>query len=208
MGSQAGHRDGQRVESRARSRRPYGLDEADVPSPDSTGLILTHDEIESLYRGRITRLFDERDPRPDWLLQFALGDVGSVLVHQSERAALLVVGTREHVGRGRLLTGSVSTTASVTPAVPSRRSQTQSAGQAFSLGSNRGDGRDRRPSMSEIVVGLDLSPASHAALAWAADQLARPGFGISGAPALAESSAGGFGSSGFRSSSEGSATCP
>ena len=41
-------------------------------------------------------------------MQFAHGEVGSVLVHQAEHAALLVVGTREHVGLGRLLTGSVS----------------------------------------------------------------------------------------------------
>ena len=87
---------------------PYGLDEADVTSSDSTGRILTHDEIEALYRSRITRLFDEVSPRPDWLIQFAVGEVGQVLVHQAEHAALLVVGTREHVGLGRLLTGSVS----------------------------------------------------------------------------------------------------
>ena len=87
---------------------PYGLDDADVTSGHPTGRILTHDEIEDLYRGRITRIFDEVSPRPDWLIQFAHGQVGSVLVHQAEHAALLVVGTREHVGLGRLLTGSVS----------------------------------------------------------------------------------------------------
>ena len=87
---------------------PYGLDEADVTAGRRTGRLLTHDEIEDLYRGRITRIFDEVSPRPDWLIQFAHGEVGSVLVHQAEHAALLVVGTREHVGLGRLLTGSVS----------------------------------------------------------------------------------------------------
>ena len=87
---------------------PYGLDEADVVSGRSTGRILTHDEIEALYRWRITRLFDELRPKPDWLMQFAQGEVGPVLVHQAERAALLVVGTREHVGLGRFLSGSVS----------------------------------------------------------------------------------------------------
>ena len=87
---------------------PYGLDETDVSASGSRGLILTHDEIEALYRGRITRLFDEVSPRPDWLIQFAYGLVGPVLVHQAERAALLVVGTREHLGLGRLLSGSVS----------------------------------------------------------------------------------------------------
>jgi hypothetical protein len=70
--------------------------------------LLTHDEIEDLYRARITRIFDEVSPRPDWLIQFAHGEVGAVLVHQAEHAELLVVGTREHVGLGRLVAGSVS----------------------------------------------------------------------------------------------------
>jgi nucleotide-binding universal stress UspA family protein len=46
-------------------------------------------------------------PRPDWVLQFASGDTGPVLVRQSEDARLLVLGTREHVGLGRLVSGSV-----------------------------------------------------------------------------------------------------
>ena len=87
---------------------PYGLDDADVAGPNSAGVVLTHDQIEALYRGRITRVFDEVDPRPDWLMQFARGEVGPVLVHQAENAAMLVVGTREHVGLERLLVGSVS----------------------------------------------------------------------------------------------------
>jgi len=87
---------------------PYGLDEADVVPSHFTGPLLTHDQIEALYRGRITSVFDEVRPRPDWLIQFARGEVGPVLVHQAEHAALLVVGTREHVGLERLLVGSVS----------------------------------------------------------------------------------------------------
>ena len=87
---------------------PYGLDDADVTSANSAGRLLTHDEIENLYRSRITRIFDEVSPRPDWLIQFAHGETGRVLVSQSEHAALLVVGTREHVGLGRLLASSVS----------------------------------------------------------------------------------------------------
>jgi nucleotide-binding universal stress UspA family protein len=57
---------------------PYGLDGTDVTSGRPTGRILTHDEIEDLYRGRITRLFDELHPKPDWLMQFAQGEVGPV----------------------------------------------------------------------------------------------------------------------------------
>jgi len=87
---------------------PYGLDEADVAPPHYAGPLLTHDQIEGLYRARITNVFDEVDPRPDWLMQFARGEVGPVLVHQAANAPLLVVGTREHVGLERLLVGSVS----------------------------------------------------------------------------------------------------
>ena len=48
------------------------------------------------------------DPEPGWLLQFAEGHPGKVLVEQSTSSALLVVGTQEQVGLGRLLLGSVS----------------------------------------------------------------------------------------------------
>jgi nucleotide-binding universal stress UspA family protein len=60
------------------------------------------------YVASITKVFDDIAPRPDWLLQFAKGEPGAVLVRQSGDAQLLVVGTREHVGLGRLLVGSIS----------------------------------------------------------------------------------------------------
>ena len=87
---------------------PYGLDESAVAFPETAGLLLTHDEIETLYRHRITRIFDEIHPRPDWLIQFAQGQPGPVLVRQARHARLLVVGTREHIGLERLLVGSIS----------------------------------------------------------------------------------------------------
>ena len=87
---------------------PYGLDQVEFALLETVGLLLTHDEIETRYRHRITRLFDEIDPRPDWLIQFAQGEPGRVLVRQARNAQLLVVGTREHVGLGRLLAGSIS----------------------------------------------------------------------------------------------------
>ena len=69
---------------------------------------LSPDRIEAIYRASITRVFDEIHPRPDWLFQFAKGDAGPVLVRQSRDASLLVVGTPEHVGLGRLIAGSVA----------------------------------------------------------------------------------------------------
>jgi hypothetical protein len=43
-----------------------------------------------------------------WTLGFVLDDPGPALVKRSEEAAMLVVGTHEHVGLARLVSGSVS----------------------------------------------------------------------------------------------------
>jgi nucleotide-binding universal stress UspA family protein len=86
---------------------PYGLSSAGFPSPiDVTNL--TEEEIQESYRQAITAMFHAASPDPEWIMQFASGDAGQVLVRQSKDARLLVVGTREHVGLGRLLTSSVS----------------------------------------------------------------------------------------------------
>ena len=53
-------------------------------------------------------MFEAVSPLPNWILQFASGDTGHILVEQSQDARLLVVGTREHAGLRRLLSGSVS----------------------------------------------------------------------------------------------------
>jgi nucleotide-binding universal stress UspA family protein len=68
----------------------------------------TMDEIESAYRTNITNVFQEIDPRPDWSMEFLRGEPGPVLVRKAKDAQLLVIGTREHVGLGRLLVGSIS----------------------------------------------------------------------------------------------------
>ena len=86
---------------------PYGLSSARVSGPVNVK-DLSHEELQNAYRQAITAVFDAISPRPDWVLQFASGDTGPVLVRQSEDARLLVLGTREHVGLGRLVSGSVS----------------------------------------------------------------------------------------------------
>jgi nucleotide-binding universal stress UspA family protein len=68
----------------------------------------TMDEIESAYRTNITNVFQEIGPRPDWSMEFLRGEPGPVLVREARDAQLLVIGTREHVGLGRLLVGSIS----------------------------------------------------------------------------------------------------
>lgn len=84
---------------------PFGAESAD---PGTAVRFLSHDEIDDLYRASITRVFDAVRPRPDWVMQFARGDAGPVLVHQSRQAIALVIGTPSHVGLGRVLVGSVA----------------------------------------------------------------------------------------------------
>nr|WP_204915940.1 universal stress protein [Microlunatus panaciterrae] len=56
----------------------------------------------------VQRVFDSVNPRASWSLEYAQGDPGEVLVQQSHHARMLVIGTREHTGIGRLRSGSVS----------------------------------------------------------------------------------------------------
>jgi nucleotide-binding universal stress UspA family protein len=56
----------------------------------------------------VSAVFRAVGPEPDWTLEFRDGPTGRELVSAAAEARLLVVGTREHVGLGRLISGSVS----------------------------------------------------------------------------------------------------
>ena len=86
---------------------PYGSSNTPLPARPHD-VDPTFDEIQAAYLASITEVFDDISPRPDWLIQFATGEPGHVLVRQSQESQLLVVGTREHVGLGRILVGSIS----------------------------------------------------------------------------------------------------
>ena len=86
---------------------PYGLSSIGFPAPMNY-LDMRREEIEDSYREAIAAVFEAVSPLPNWILQFASGDTGHILVEQSQDARLLVVGTREHAGLRRLLSGSVS----------------------------------------------------------------------------------------------------
>ncbi|HKN42526.1 MAG TPA: universal stress protein, partial [Propionibacteriaceae bacterium] len=58
--------------------------------------------VDDSYRDAITGVFEAVSPSPDWVLEFVHGYAGESLVFLSKHAELLVVGTREHVGLGRL----------------------------------------------------------------------------------------------------------
>jgi nucleotide-binding universal stress UspA family protein len=87
--------------------RPYGFAAPDIPlTVEPTEL--TPEESPDARRNAITAVFEAVSPHRDWVLEFVSGYAGEVLVRRSKDAQLLVVGTREHVGLGRLLAGSVS----------------------------------------------------------------------------------------------------
>jgi nucleotide-binding universal stress UspA family protein len=64
--------------------------------------------MDLVYRDAVASVFDAIQPEAGWRLQFFSGEAGRALVAESVGAALAVVGTREHVGIGRLVSGSVS----------------------------------------------------------------------------------------------------
>jgi nucleotide-binding universal stress UspA family protein len=59
-------------------------------------------------RAAVTAEWEAAHPKLGWRLEFYNGDPGRLLVAESRHAELLVIGTREHVGWGRILSGSVS----------------------------------------------------------------------------------------------------
>jgi nucleotide-binding universal stress UspA family protein len=65
-------------------------------------------EMDAPHREAAEAVFDSVQPELGWQLKFFSGEAGPILVAESAGAALLVVGTREHVGIGRLISGSVS----------------------------------------------------------------------------------------------------
>ena len=56
---------------------PFGVSSPDPKSEAERHL--SFDEVDARYRASITAVFDEINPRPDWLIQFARGDAGPVL---------------------------------------------------------------------------------------------------------------------------------
>ena len=66
------------------------------------------DELRDEVEGEIRSAFDSLAPEPTWRLEFWGGSIGPTLVDQAKPADLLVIGTREHTGVDRVLSGSVS----------------------------------------------------------------------------------------------------
>ncbi len=66
------------------------------------------DKAEETYRNAVTAVWEMVQPEQSWRLEFYNAEPSSLLVTESSHADLLVIGTREHVGWGRILNGSIS----------------------------------------------------------------------------------------------------
>jgi nucleotide-binding universal stress UspA family protein len=124
-------------------------------------------------RAPIIEMFKAVTPNPDWVLEFVSGYAGEVLAGLSQDAQLLVVGTREHVGLGRLLVGSVShycLTHAGCPVVavpaPAPVATASSGAQTDSV--EQEESEVEPPHSSLILAGVDGSAESLAAVRYAA----------------------------------------
>jgi len=86
---------------------PTGMASEGTPLMEAIGY-LPNAELIADYQQQVRDLFDAVQPEHDWTLQFEMGRPGRVLVRESESARLLVIGTGEHAGLGRILIGSTS----------------------------------------------------------------------------------------------------
>jgi nucleotide-binding universal stress UspA family protein len=83
------------------SLAPLGVIAMPEPAMDESN-------IDPSYREAIHAVWESVLPELGWTLEFVLDDAGPALVRRSAEATLLVVGTHEHVGLARLVSGSVS----------------------------------------------------------------------------------------------------
>jgi nucleotide-binding universal stress UspA family protein len=88
---------------------PTGLvGSADGGLPLETLLLFPNEEQSQDLQRATQRIFDPVSPETGWDLQFRVGPVGRILTQESRGVHLLVIGTGEHVGLGRVLIGSTS----------------------------------------------------------------------------------------------------
>jgi nucleotide-binding universal stress UspA family protein len=83
------------------SLAPFGV----IGVPDTA---MDEGNLDPVYREAVHAVWESVQPELGWTLEFVQDDPGPALVRGSAEAALLVVGTHEHVGLARLVSGSVS----------------------------------------------------------------------------------------------------
>ncbi|MBA3527881.1 MAG: universal stress protein [Propionibacteriaceae bacterium] len=89
--------------------RPYAVDASVAWSTGFAGMAGIADCVrDEPCPPTIQQMFDAQAPEPGWRLECAEGFPGAVLIAKSSGARLLVIGTREHTGLDRIISGSVS----------------------------------------------------------------------------------------------------
>ncbi|GAB3763192.1 universal stress protein [Microlunatus parietis] len=82
-----------------------------VSSYDAAGYLgesPTPEDLEARIKDVVRQSFQALKPEPAWRLDFVGGSPGKTLINESRHSQLLVIGTREHTGIERLISGSVS----------------------------------------------------------------------------------------------------
>ena len=102
-------------QARLTGRRLLAINAVPIPpSLASVGIIgmpesaIAESNIDVPDRKAVSAVWDSVRPELGWTLEFVLDDPGRALAARSAEATLLVVGTHEHVGLARLISGSVS----------------------------------------------------------------------------------------------------
>jgi nucleotide-binding universal stress UspA family protein len=159
---------------------PTGFGSGGIPPPvhpievtTTTLMGLPLDELQDSYRTPLIEIFKAVTPNPDWVLEFASGYAGEILARMSQDAQLLVVGTREHVGWGRLLVGSVSHyclshARCPVVAVPAPAPETTASAGVQTDSAEQEEPEVETPHSPLIVAGVDGSAESLAAVRYAA----------------------------------------
>ena len=147
--------------------RAFSWTTSERPIRDGGRVAQYRDELLKIARGQVARaarIAADVRPQVETTTQVAIGAPIEVLGSEARRAQLLVLGDRGLGGLAGLLLGSVAVGLAAHGACP----------VVIVRGERAGAGNDESP----VVVGIDDSPISEAALAFAFDAAAARGVGL------------------------------
>ena len=147
--------------------RAFSWTTSERPIRDGGRVAQYRDELLKIARGQVARaarIAADVRPEVETTTQVAVGAPIEVLGSEARRAQLLVLGDRGLGGLAGLLLGSVAVGLAAHGACP----------VVIVRGERAGAGNDESP----VVVGIDDSPISEAALAFAFDAAAARGVGL------------------------------
>src|SRR4029079_6698200 len=147
--------------------RAFSWTTSERPIRDGGRVAQYRDQLLKIARGQVARaarIAADVQPEVETTTQVAVGAPIEVLGSEAQRAQLLVLGDRGLGGLAGLLLGSVAVGLAAHGACP----------VVIVRGERAGAGNDESP----VVVGIDDSPISEAALAFAFDAAAARGVGL------------------------------